>query len=250
MCAVNRNSQDNNSIGGEKTLTQMVYEKIKEMMFGYEIIPGQRLIFIDLAKRLGVSRTPVNNALSILSNEGFLDFVPNQGYRVHQITENEAESLYEIREIIELGSVGKAVEKLTPEKLRTLERQKYLYEKAVADQVSRGRFILDQEFHACEVQLSDNPYLADYFREVYQRIFLRHRIEGLLAERTQDVVSEHNEIFEAIKCRDVERAKESIKVHIKAGKAYIFSVIFNENEDDGQLPRWGNSREISHFQKE
>ena len=112
MCAVKKNSRNNNALGGEKNLTQMVYEKIKEMMVHYEIIPGQRLIFVDLAKRLGVSRTPVNHALSILSNEGFLDFVPNQGYRVHQITEKEAESLYEIMEIIELGSIGKAIEKL------------------------------------------------------------------------------------------------------------------------------------------
>jgi len=230
----NRNLQNNN-LGGEKNLTQLVYEKIKEMMLSYEIIPGQRLIFVDLAKRLGVSRTPVNHALSILSNEGFLDFVPNQGYRVHQIKEDEAESLYEIREIIELGSIGKVVEKLTPEKLETLEKQKRRYEKAVADQVSRGRFILDQEFHACQVQLSDNPYLADYFREVYQRIFLRHRIEGLLAERSQAVVSEHNEIFEAISYRDVERAKEAIKAHIKAGKAYIFSVLFHRTEEDSSL---------------
>ena len=110
MCPEKRNSRNSNTLGGEKNLTQLVYEKIKEMMLGYEIIPGQRLIFIDLARRLGVSRTPVNHALSILSNEGFLDFVPNQGYRVHQITEKEAESLYEIREIIELGSIGKAIE--------------------------------------------------------------------------------------------------------------------------------------------
>jgi GntR family transcriptional regulator, vanillate catabolism transcriptional regulator len=186
---------------------------------------------------LGVSRTPVNNALSILSNEGFLDFVPNQGYRVHQITEREAGSLYEIMEIIEMGSIGKAIEKLTPENLETLEKQKHLYEKAVADQVSRGRFMLDQEFHACQVQLTDNPYLADYFREVYQRIFLRHRIEGLMAERTQAVVAEHNEIFEAISYRDVERAKEAIKAHIKAGKAYIFSVIFQKSEYDSLITR-------------
>lgn len=237
MCAAKKNSRNNNALGNAKNLTQLVYEKIKEMMLGYEIIPGQRLIFVDLAKRLGVSRTPVNHALSILSNEGFLDFVPNQGYRVHQITEKEAESLYEIREIIELGSIGKAIEKLTPEKLEALEKQKYLYEKAVADQVSRERFILDQEFHACQVQLSENFYLGDYFREVYQRIFLRHRIEGLIAERTEAVVSEHNEIFEAIRCRDVERAKESIKGHIKEGKVYIFSVIFHKTEDDSRVNR-------------
>ncbi|MFH1242801.1 MAG: GntR family transcriptional regulator [Pseudomonadota bacterium] len=220
--------QNGRPTGSETNLTRRVYEQIKEMMQNYEIIPGQRLIFVDLAKRLGVSRTPVNNALSILAYEGFLDFVPNQGYKVHQITEEEAESLYEIREIIELGSIGKAIRKLTPEKLDILKRKKELYEKAVADQVSRGRFILDQEFHACHVQLSENLYLAEYFREVYQRIFLRHRIEGLRADRARAVVTEHDEIFEAMELKDVERARESIKSHIASGKQYIYSVIFGK----------------------
>jgi len=227
MGVTSKNISDTKGIPrNEKNLTQMVYRKIKGMMLNYEIIPGQRLIFSDLAKRLGVSRTPVNNALSILANEGFLDFIPNQGYSVHEITKEEADSLYEIREIIELGSVGKAIRKLTQEKLKALERQKRLYENAVVDQVSRGRFTLDQEFHACFIQMSENLYLADYFREVYQRIFLRHRIEGLRADRAREVVSEHNEIFQAISHRDVDRAKESIGSHIKAGKEYIFSVIF------------------------
>ena len=120
----------------------------------------------------------------------------------------------------------KAILKLTSKKLETLKRQKLLYEKAVTDQVSRGRFTLDQEFHASHIQISGNLYLTDYFREVYQRIFLRHRIEGLRADRARAVVSEHNEIFEAISLKDAERAGESIRFHIEAGKQYIFSVIF------------------------
>jgi len=224
----NHKTKKNSTANAEKNLNKMVYKQIKEMMVNYEIIPGQRLVFVDLAKRLGVSRTPVNIALSLLANEGFLDFVPNQGYRVHEITQEEAESLYEIREIIELGSIGKAINRLTLEKLEILEQKKQLYERAVEEQVSRGRFILDQEFHSCLVRISENIYLADYFREVYQRIFLRHRIEGLRADRSRAVVKEHNEIFEAIKLRDVERAKQTIKSHIKAGKQYIFSVIFSE----------------------
>jgi DNA-binding GntR family transcriptional regulator len=235
MYTTRKNSWNKNVLGNKKNLTHQVYEKIREMMLHYEIIPGQRLVFVDLAEQLGVSRTPVNNALSILANEGFLDFVPNQGYRVHKITKQEAESLYEIRQIIELGSIGKAIGKLTPEKLEKLEKQKYLYERAVGDQVSRGRFILDQEFHACQVQLADNSYLVRYFREIYQQIFLRHSLEGFLASRAQAVVSEHNEIFKAILYRDVERAKDAIKAHIIAGKAYIFSIIFDGAKDDSRL---------------
>ena len=225
---VKKIKQNNSNLSGDKNLTQMAYRKIKEMMFNYDIVPGQRLIFVDFAERLGVSRTPVNSALSILANEGFLDFIPNQGYKVHEITQKEASDLYDIREILELGAIGSACKKLTPEKLKALENQKKLYEKSVVEQITRGRFTLDQEFHACYVQMAENRYLTDYFREVYQRIFLRHRIEGLPVGRAKEVVLEHKEILKAISMKDVENAKALIKHHIKAGKDYIFSAIFGE----------------------
>jgi DNA-binding GntR family transcriptional regulator len=209
----------------DKNLTQMAYRKIKEMMLNYDIVPGQRLIFVDLAKRLGVSRTPVNNALSILANEGFLDFVPNQGYTVHQITRDEASALYELREIIELGALEKALENSTLEKIEILKKQKILYETSVIENVSRGRFTLDQEFHASYIGMAENPYLTDYFREIYQRIFLRHRIEGLPAGRAKEVVLEHNEIFDAIRESNLKSARQLVKHHIKAGKEYIFSSV-------------------------
>ena len=224
---IKKRPQSKADLNGDQNLTQMVYRKIKEMMLHYDIVPGQRLIFVDFAKRLGVSRTPVNNALGILANEGFLDFVPNQGYTVHQITRDEASALYEVREILELGGIDQAVQKLTPEKIENLKRRKSLYEKSVIDQVTRGRFTLDQEFHACYIQMAENPYLTDYFREIYQRIFLRHRIEGLPAGRAKEVVSEHKEIVKAIALKDGGAVKGLIKQHIKAGKDYIFSAIFS-----------------------
>jgi len=208
-------------------LTDMAYRKIKGMMMNYDIVPGQRLIFVDLAKRLGVSRTPVNSALGILAAEGFLDFVPNQGYTVHEITRTEARDLYELRAILEIGAIEKVIERVTPEKLELLKKQKSLYEKAVVENISRGRFTLDQEFHAAYIQMAENSYLTDYFREIYQRIFLRHRIEGLQAGRAKEVVSEHNALFEAIRQRDVKRARHLIKQHIAAGENYIFSAVFN-----------------------
>jgi len=214
----------------DENLTLSVYKSIRKMMLNYEIVPGQRLVFVDLAKQLGVSRTPVNIALSILAKEGFFDFVPNQGYTVHKITREEAEGLYELIKILALGAIPKAIRDLTPEKLREFERRILEYEKAVAEQVSRGRFILDQELHAYLLEMSGNLYLADHFREAYQRIFLRHRIESLRPHRAQQVVQEHKEIFEAVQKRDVELTKKLFESHIEAGKNYIFSYIFDEAE--------------------
>ena len=203
----------------------MAYRKIKEMMLGYEIIPGQRLVFVDLAKRIGVSRTPVNNALSILASEGFLDFIPHQGYTVHELTQDEANALYQVREIIELGAIESVLRNLTPERLQLLKKQKErLTEKLNSDHVTRKNFILDLEFHVCYVQMAGNPYLTSCFREVYQRIFLRHRLEGLSIARNKQVALEHNEIFKAISLKDMRRARELIKRHIRAAEKSIFSV--------------------------
>ena len=212
----------------EKSLTEVVYQKIKQMMLDYEIIPGQRLIFSDLAKRMGVSRTPVNTALSILANEGFLDFVPNQGYTVHQISKEEALSLYGMREILEIGSIEKVMANLNPEAIARLERKRVMFEEAVADNLSRERFILDQEFHVGILEIADNKYLPDYFREIYQRIFLRHRVESLRPGRASSVVEEHRQLLGAIIEKDVAKAKRMISDHIAAGKNYVFSSIFKE----------------------
>ncbi|MBW1799788.1 MAG: GntR family transcriptional regulator [Deltaproteobacteria bacterium] len=208
-----------------------VYEDIKNMMLDYEIVPGQKLIFEDLARRLGVSRTPVNNALSLLAKEGFLDFFPNQGYTVHELTKKEGEELWQVREIVELGAVPIAIRKLTPEKVEALESRKRDYEdyvNKVPSQVVRIKWNIDLAFHTCIVRMTDNNYLADYFSDIGQRNFLRHKIEGFGADRAREVIKEHEEIFEAIKLKDVESAKEAIKSHIKAGKKYIFSQVFRK----------------------
>jgi DNA-binding GntR family transcriptional regulator len=216
----------------QKNLTIAAYRRIKEMMLNYDIVPGQRLVFVDLAGQLGVSRTPVNNALSILASEGYLDFVPNQGYSVHKLTENEAINFYEIREIIELGTIGKAIQNLTDEKLIIYEQRKNDYKKAITDRVHRRLFILDTEFHACLIDMMGNPVLSERYRDTCQKIFLRFRVEDLLIQRIREIVREHEELFKAVSSRDVERAKELIQNHNLLSMRNLFPVIFRKENNE------------------
>lgn len=214
---------------GQKNLTLAAYNSIKEMMFNYVIVPGQRLIFVDLAKQLGVSRTPVNNALSILAKEGYLDFVPNQGYSVHKLTKDEAEGLYEIREILEVGTVAKAIRLMTDEKLKVLEQRKIEYEISITDRVQRKLFIIDTEFHASIIDMIGNDYLTERYRDVCQRIFLRFRTEDLRIERIREIVKEHERLFQAVSTKDIDLSKSLIKKHNKMARANLFAIIF-QNE--------------------
>lgn len=219
----------------QKNLTLAVYNRIKEMMLNYDIVPGQRLVFVDLAEQLGVSRTPVNNALSILANEGYLDFVPNQGYSVHKLTEEEANHLYEIREIFEIGAIGKAIRNMTNENLKQYEQRKLEYEKAISDRVHRKLFILDTEFHAGPIDMIGNPVLAERYRDICQKVFLRFRVEDLLIKRVRETVQEHNELFTAVAIRDVDQAKALIRFHNQMTKKNLFSIIFHKDTAEKKI---------------
>jgi DNA-binding GntR family transcriptional regulator len=219
----------------QKNLTLAVYNRIKEMMLTYDIVPSQRLVFVDLAKQLGVSRTPVNNALSILANEGYLDFVPNQGYSVHKLTEDEANFLYEIREIFEIGAIGKAIRNMTDDMLRIYEQRKLEYEKAISDRVHRRLFILDTEFHAGPIDMIGNPVLAERYRDICQKVFLRFRVEDLRIQRIKETVREHDELFTAVAIRDVELAKTLIKNHNQMTKKNLFPVIFHKETAERRI---------------
>lgn len=207
-------------------LTLKVYQRIIELMLNYEIVPGQRLVFVDLAKQLGVSRTPVNSALSILAQEGFLDFVPNQGYSVHRLTRKEAENLYEVREVLEVGFIGPAIRNMTDKKLQTVKKHKVDYEKAASTHVDRKLFIIDTEFHASILDMAGNDILSSRFRDICQKIFLRFRTEDLRLHRITEIGVEHDEIFEAVRSKDVERAKELVKLHYLNTKENLFPIIF------------------------
>ncbi len=218
-----------------KNLTLAAYDRIKEMMLNYDIVPGQRLVFMDLARQLGVSRTPVNNALSMLAKEGYLDFVPHQGYSVHKLTQKELEEIYEIREILEIGTIGKAIRRMTQEKLDRVARRKAEYEAAITDRVHRQLFVLDTEFHAGIIDMIDNDYLVERYREICRKIFLRFRTEHLRMTRIQEIVEEHNRLFEAIRIKDVDRAKELIRGHNTNAQQNLFSIIFQDEEDGGKI---------------
>lgn len=210
-----------------KNLTIKVYNRIMELMLNYEIVPGQRLVFVDLAKQLKVSRTPVNNALSILAREGYLDFVPNQGYSVRRLSKKDAEELYQIREILEVGFIDQAVGNMTAKKLLSVEKQKQAFDKAISDRVHRNLFVLDMEFHVAILSMAGNRILTSRYEDISRKIFLRFRTEALKMERIEQIRVEHERLFEAIVLRDADRAKELIQLHHKNSRESLFPIIFD-----------------------
>ena len=211
-----------------KNLTIKVYNRIMQLMLDYQIVPGQRLVFVDLATQLRVSRTPVNNALSILAREGYLDFVPNQGYSVRRLSKKDAEELYQIREVLEVGFIEQAISKMTEKKLLNVENAKLAFEKAISDRVHRNLFILDTEFHLAILEMAGNKMLSIRYEDLSRKIFLRFRTEELKLDRIEQIRIEHALLYEALSLKDVDRAKGLVMVHHQNSRESLFPIIFQE----------------------
>ena len=95
-----------------ENLSGQVYSQIKTLILCNEILPGQKLHHQELSERLGVSRTPVREALTRLAQEGYVSFLPNRGFTCKEIRLQEAEELYQLREALEAFAVEKAIENL------------------------------------------------------------------------------------------------------------------------------------------
>src|ERR1041384_2885899 len=106
-----------------ENLSARVYNQIKTLILCNEILPGQKLHHQQLSERLGVSRTPVREALTRLVQEGYVSFLPNRGFTCKEIRLQEADELYQLREALEAFAVEKAIENLTEAALARLRAQ-------------------------------------------------------------------------------------------------------------------------------
>ena len=130
-----------------ENLSGRVYNEIKNLILGNSILPGQKLYHQELSERLGVSRTPVREALTRLAQEGYVSVLPNRGFTCKEIRLQEAAELYDFREALEAFAVEKAVEKLTPRALDGLTDKLRRYGADIEKGFTKERLLYDQDLH-------------------------------------------------------------------------------------------------------
>lgn len=202
-------------------LNDQVYSKIKNLMIMNQIVPGQKLQCQDLASLLRVSRTPVQNALSILAKEGFLNLIPNKGYYAKEITPEEIGELYQVREGLEILAVKNAVTRLEPGHLRALEARRVAFENDLHEPFGRKRFICDMEFHLQIAEIGGNSNLTLILRQVLEKIYFTYNVAVLSPRRTAEVIRDHQGIFRAIQERSVPGGIKIVRKHLKDGRDYL-----------------------------
>lgn len=216
---------------GLKNLSAWVYQEIKNLILQAEIMPGQKLHHQELSDRLGVSRTPVREALTRLAQEGYVSLLPNRGFICKEIGMQEAEELYDLREALEAFAVERAVHRLTPDALERLSERVRRYGDDVHKRFTRERLIYDQNIHLEIAALAGNETLRRALKQVFERIILKRRIDGLYDEaRGLSAHREHVAILEAMRRRDSQRVVRLMRAHIQAGKENVLADLARRRE--------------------
>ncbi len=203
-----------------------IYDKIKQEILSGNISPGSRVLEGRLAKQINVSRTPVREALHVLEMEGFLESFPRVGYRVRQITWEEAIEINEIRAVLEPLAARKAIESEDQTHIDILN-QILLQSEAAAKQDQMDSFLrYDAEFDEIIVRASGMKTLLDLWATLRQRL----RLYRMGAQSSPDAkfrsIKGHWQIFECLKARDQEGVKRAIREHLEDSKQDIRRVMF------------------------
>lgn len=207
-----------------ENLSARVYNQIKALILGNEIMPGQKLHHQELSERLGVSRTPVREALTRLVQEGYVSFLPNRGFTCKEIRMQEAEELYELREALEVFAVQKAIANFTDSAQEQLRRRIDLYGEDAQKPFTRERLVYDQDVHLEIAQLARNEILKNTLSHVFERIILKRRTDGLYdPARGLTAHQEHLQLLQAMERQDADAATRIIRAHIQQGKKNVLS---------------------------
>ena len=203
-------------------LRDVVFNTLRQAILTGELKPGERLMEIHLANKLGVSRTPIREAIRKLELEGLVTMIPRRGAEVAQITEKSMNDVLEVRRAMDALCVELACDRITPEELQDLKKACDTFEAAVKTDDIKQIAQADVALHDIIVQATGNQLSEQMYRYRFEYIkdFSQH----------ERLVEEHKVIYESIVKKDKETASNMAKVHIDNQKKAIIRQIRLERE--------------------
>jgi len=206
-------------------LRDVVFNTLRQAILRGELKPGERLMEIQLANKLGVSRTPIREAIRKLELEGLVLMIPRKGAEVAEITEKSLKDVLEIRRALEDLAVRLACEKITKEELKELKKAGDEFKKVLKSQDITEVAEADVRFHDVIYMATDNPKLIQLLNNFREQMY-RFRVEYLKkAEVRPQLLAEHDEIIKFITEGNKEEASRVVTRHIENQALTVQDVI-------------------------
>ena len=219
--------------GENRSLREAVYQTLRRAILTNELKPGERLMEMRLASELGVSRTPVREAIHLLEREALVKQEPHRGVVVAQITLKQLRDVLELRSMLEELAVRLACERAKEEDFDRLREAADRFAQAVEEKADVTELAArDVAFHDVIYHMTDNEKLIQMVANLWEQIY-RYRIEYLKdTRRGETLAREHQELVAALCAKEEEAAIRMARLHIANQELAIARKLEGEKEGD------------------
>ena len=203
-----------------QNLPERIYRQLKQRLFDFELLPGDRFTESEVAELVNASRTPVREALNRLQREGFVEVSFRSGWQVKPFDFQQYEQLYDVRIVLELEAIKRLCAMHPAADLEPLKR---IWLIAPQARLSHGASVcaLDERFHEQLVEATGNQELARIHHDITERLRLVRRIDFTQRARITATYEQHGEILRSIIEQQADRAQQLMKAHIEESKAEV-----------------------------
>lgn len=215
-------------------LAPQVYQQLRRAILRGKLEPGTRLVETRIGEQLGVSRTPVREAISRLVAQGFVKETTS-GARVVADMEVELQQIFALRQVLEGFAARLAAENATDEELEEIERLSIASARAVDEASIAERAALNSVFHASIARASHNDRLIKIIGEFYEYVITEEMLPFFGREGTHNHIVQHDAIVGAIKARDGQGAETAMRAHLSAVVSMVSEAIRGVREQTGDL---------------
>ncbi len=195
-------------------LHETVVGQLRDIIVEGILAPGARIAERQLCESLGVSRTPLREALKVLASEGLVELLPNRGARVARLDDSDIENMFQVMGALEALAGSLACTQISEAELAEIAALHY---EMLAQYMRRdlpGYFRLNQAIHAAIVAAARNPILAATYQSLAARIRRARYFANLSDERWQHAVAEHEAILQTLQARDGPRLARLLEEHL------------------------------------
>lgn len=208
------NSTPLSPVSGPVSLEKLAYDSIKSAILAFQLLPEENLVETDLARQLGISKTPVRDALSRLEKEGFVEKIPYKGYTVTGISQQAVIEIFEIRATLEGLSARQATPNFTEQDLETARELVFHHNEATRQGDTQSASELNKQFHALILSKAKNSWLRQILGNLEDHLSRYRLLSNFQAGRLEKSAEEHNAILGAIIARQPEKAEQAVRTHL------------------------------------
>lgn len=210
-------------------LRDVVFNTLREAILKGELKPGERLMELQLASKLGVSRTPIREAIRMLEQEGLAVTIPRKGAEVAKMTEKGMSDVLEIREALDELAAKVACSRMDAQQLADLKRYRDEFVETTKNEGLKSIAEADEAFHDVIYNATNNPKLVILINNLREQMY-RYRVEYLKdANNFPILIKEHDAIVAAIEARDEEAVVRAMHEHV-ANQAIAVKTMIREQE--------------------